>query len=54
MLGAASPFFEISFESFEEGIRQIFGRKGEDIVNTNLKALRAGREFAEKTDSLFY
>lgn len=48
MLGAASPFFEISFESFEEGIRQIFGRKGEDIVNTNLKALRAGREFAEK------
>jgi indolepyruvate ferredoxin oxidoreductase, beta subunit len=48
MLGAASPFFEISFESFEEGIRQIFGRKGEDIVNANLKALRAGREFAEK------
>lgn len=48
MLGAASPFFEISFESFEEGIRQIFGRKGEDIVNTNLQALRAGREFAEK------
>ncbi len=48
MLGAASPFFEISFESFEEGIRQIFGRKGEDIVNSNLKALRAGREFAEK------
>jgi indolepyruvate ferredoxin oxidoreductase beta subunit len=48
MLGAASPFFEMSFESFEEGIRQIFGRKGEDIVNTNLKALRAGREFAEK------
>jgi indolepyruvate ferredoxin oxidoreductase beta subunit len=48
MLGAATPFFEISFESFEEGIRQIFGRKGEDIVNTNLKALRAGKEFAEK------
>jgi len=48
MLGAASPFFEISFESFEEGIRQIFGRKGEDIVNVNLQALRAGREFAEK------
>jgi len=48
MLGAASPFFEMSFESFEEGIRQIFGRKGEDIVDTNLKALRAGREFTEK------
>ncbi len=48
MLGAATPFFNISFESFEEGIRQIFGRKGEDIVNVNLEALRAGRAFAEK------
>lgn len=48
MLGAATPFFNISFESFEEGIRQIFGRKGEDIVNVNLEALRAGRDFAEK------
>jgi len=48
MLGAASPFFNIPFESFEEGIRKIFGRKGEDIVNVNLKALHAGREFAEK------
>ncbi len=48
MLGAATPFFNISFESFEEGIRQIFGRKGEDIVNVNLEALRAGRKFAEE------
>lgn len=48
MLGAATPFFDVSFESFEEGIRQIFGRKGEDIVNANLQALRAGRDFTEK------
>ena len=48
MLGAASPFFEISFESFEEGIRQIFARKGEDVIEMNLKALRAGRDFAEQ------
>lgn len=48
MLGAASPFFNISFESFEEGIRKIFARKGEDIINANLKALRAGRDFTEK------
>ncbi|MGE0088131.1 MAG: indolepyruvate oxidoreductase subunit beta [Bacteroidales bacterium] len=48
MLGAASPFFNIPFESFEEGIRKIFGRKGDDIIETNLKALRAGREFTEK------
>ena len=48
MLGAATPFFNISFESFEEGIRKIFARKGEDIINMNLNALRAGRDFAEK------
>ncbi|HAF28002.1 MAG TPA: indolepyruvate oxidoreductase subunit beta [Bacteroidales bacterium] len=48
MLGAASPFFEISFESFEEGIRKIFARKGEDIINVNIQALRAGRDFTEK------
>lgn len=48
MLGAATPFFDISFESFEEGIRQIFARKGEDVINVNLQALRAGRDFAEK------
>ena len=48
MLGAASPFFNIPFESFEEGIRKIFDRKGEDIIQINLKALRAGREFTEK------
>jgi len=48
MLGAATPFFDISFESFEEGIRQIFARKGEDIINMNLNALRAGRDFTEK------
>ncbi|HAN19390.1 MAG: indolepyruvate oxidoreductase [Bacteroidetes bacterium GWC2_33_15] len=48
MLGAASPFFNIPFESFEEGIRKIFARKGDDIIDTNLKALRAGRAFTEK------
>lgn len=48
MLGAASPFIDIPFEKLEEGIRQLFGKKGEEMVNTNLKALKAGREFTEK------
>lgn len=48
MLGAASPFIDIEFSKLEDGIRQLFGRKGEDIVETNLKALRAGRAFSEK------
>jgi len=48
MLGAASPFFNIPFESFEEGIRKIFARKGDDVIETNLKALRAGRDYTVK------
>lgn len=48
MLGAASPFIDMPFEKFEEGIRQIFGRKGEEVVEANLAALRAGREFSQK------
>ena len=47
MLGAASPFIEMPFEHLEEGIRQIFGRKGEKIVNVNIEALRKGREFTK-------
>jgi indolepyruvate ferredoxin oxidoreductase beta subunit len=44
ILGAASPFIEMPFESLENAIRVIFGRKGELVVETNLKALNAGRE----------
>ena len=47
MLGAATPFIDIPLTSLENGIREIFGRKGEAIVQLNLKALHAGREFAE-------
>ena len=46
MLGAASPFLDIPYESLENGIRKIFGRKGDKIVHSNLTALKAGREFA--------
>ena len=48
MLGAASPFIDIEFSKIEEGIRRIFARKGEDVVNMNLEALRRGRQFAEE------
>lgn len=46
MLGAASPFIDIPFESLEQGICEIFSRKGDDVVNLNLKALQAGRAIA--------
>ena len=47
MLGAATPFIGIEYDKIEAGIRQIFGRKGEDIVNMNLKALKAGYDLAQ-------
>lgn len=46
MLGAASPFIDIAYENFEQGIHDIFGRKGQAIVDVNLQALKQGREFA--------
>lgn len=48
ILGAASPFLEIKTESLEEAIKQIFGKKGADMVTLNLKAFRAGRAYAQK------
>jgi indolepyruvate ferredoxin oxidoreductase beta subunit len=47
MLGAASPFIDIPYKSFEIGIKNIFGSKGENVVQLNLDALKAGREYAE-------
>ena len=49
MVGAASPFLEIPYESLQKGIRKIFGNKGPEIVELNLRALDAGREFSNVT-----
>ena len=46
ILGAASSFISLPFESLENSVRQLFKRKGEEVVDLNLKALRAGRESA--------
>ena len=51
MLGAASPFLDMEFTSFENSIKFIFGKKGEDVVKVNLDALNAGRDFALKNKS---
>lgn len=48
MLGAASPLLMTPFESLEEGIKALFGSKGNEIVEVNLKALRAGRDAAKE------
>lgn len=48
LLGAAAPFLEIDIAKLEAGIRDIFTRKGEQIVEMNLTAFRAGYEAAQK------
>jgi indolepyruvate ferredoxin oxidoreductase beta subunit len=47
MLGAASNYLGLAPEALENSIRSIFGRKGEDLVLLNIKALMAGRKEAE-------
>ena len=47
LLGAASPFLGMDAKNIEDGIERIFGRKGADVVELNIKALRAGRAVAE-------
>lgn len=48
ILGAASPFLGMAYEKLEEAIRFIFQKKGEAIIDLNLKALKAGRNFADQ------
>lgn len=49
LLGECSPFIEgLEKAKIEDGIRKIFGRKGEAMVESNLKAFRAGWERADK------
>lgn len=43
LLGAASPYIDLTPEKIEEGIRTIFSPKGEKMVETNIAAFRAGR-----------
>jgi indolepyruvate ferredoxin oxidoreductase, beta subunit len=47
ILGAATPFIDMPFQSIEDAVRELFGRKGAEIVEINLKALKAGREYSD-------
>ena len=48
LLGAAAPLLGIDAGRLEAGIRDIFARKGEAVVEANLAAFRAGYETARK------
>jgi indolepyruvate ferredoxin oxidoreductase, beta subunit len=47
LLGAAQKALRIDYEKIENAIRSVFGRKGDAIVEANLKALAIGRDNAK-------
>jgi 2-oxoglutarate ferredoxin oxidoreductase subunit alpha len=55
-LGAVAELFAISLDSIRGTIKDKFGRKGEEVVNVNFKALDAGVEYVRnnlsKTDPM--
>ncbi len=48
MLGAASPYIGVAVEELEKAIGLFFERKGEEIINMNIKAFRLGKEYASE------
>jgi indolepyruvate ferredoxin oxidoreductase beta subunit len=44
LLGAAQKALGIEYEKIEDAIRRVFGRKGDAIVEANIKALSIGRQ----------
>lgn len=46
ILGAASPWLGIGYEELEKAVKETFIAKGQEIVDQNLKALAAGKQFA--------
>ncbi|MGL5937842.1 MAG: indolepyruvate oxidoreductase subunit beta [Phocaeicola sp.] len=43
LLGAASQVLALEYEKLEDSIRRIFGKKGETVVEQNIRALAIGR-----------
>ena len=48
LLGAAIPMLGIEPEIVESGLKKVFARKSEAIVQTNIRALQAGYAYASK------
>jgi indolepyruvate ferredoxin oxidoreductase beta subunit len=46
MVGAASHLLPVAFDTIEHFVATLFASKGEKVVETNLKALHAGRSAA--------
>ena len=48
VLGAAATHLGLPFEELEKAIKQMFSKKGDDVINQNINALKAGFEAAGK------
>ena len=46
MLGAATPFINIGYDAIEKAVKSFFSKKGDNIADINLKALRSGRNIS--------
>ena len=46
LLGAAQKALGIDYSTLENAIRRVFGRKGDEVVDANIKALALGRDIA--------
>ncbi len=46
MVGAASPWLPVRLETIERFVRSLFAAKGAKVVETNVRALYAGRDAA--------
>ena len=47
LLGAALKAIGLEYDKIENAIRRVFGRKGESVVEANIKALAIGAKFGE-------
>lgn len=47
LLGAASSFIDIPLKSLINGVVNLFGRKGEEVVKVNLAAFKAGIDISK-------
>jgi indolepyruvate ferredoxin oxidoreductase beta subunit len=48
MLGAATPFLQLTSGEIAEAIAFIFKKKGEAVIEANIRAFNAGLDFSMK------
>jgi 2-oxoglutarate/2-oxoacid ferredoxin oxidoreductase subunit alpha len=47
-IGATSAVLDLDIKVFEEVVREIFGRKGQQVVDKNMEAIQAGYEYMKE------